>query len=209
VFQFGAGAINTITESAFVGKLDSTLLPQWGRDIAGASNPRLAVDRTSGDLVVVGSSSGMGPVEDGSGGGITIDPVGGEDAFVLKYDTNGVLLWHWALGEAGFTIATSVAIDADGSVYVAGMFNGTIDLGGNVVTSAGDWDIFLVKLDPQGALVWGTSFGDANAQSAPAIAVDGGGNVLMTGRFRGTLDFGDGPLESLGTESVFLVKFAP
>ncbi|MBI4705760.1 MAG: hypothetical protein HY744_32100 [Deltaproteobacteria bacterium] len=71
----------------------------------------------------------------------------------------------------------------------------------------------MVKLDPDGNPVWSRGFGAAEVDgganggaSGGHIAVDGSGNVLVTGYFQGAVDFGGGELVSAGKNDVFLVK---
>jgi hypothetical protein len=58
----------------------------------------------------------------------------------------------------------------------------------------------------KGNLLWSKRFGDAGEQSPYGLAVDKSGNVLVTGYFAGTIDFGGGPLVSSIDGSIFLVK---
>lgn len=92
-------------------------------------------------------------------------------------------------GGTGNDRALGVAVDAAGSTYVVGKFSGIVDFGGGPLTSAGGDDVFVVKLDPQGAHVWSRSFGDAGDQYATAVAVDPNGRVIVAGHFTGTITF--------------------
>jgi hypothetical protein len=78
----------------------------------------------------------------------------------------------------------SIAVDATGSVYVAG-FTTSTDLpiiGGAQSTYAGQTDAFIVKLDPTGTqVVYSTYIGGSSTDEAHSLAVDAGGNVYITG----------------------------
>ncbi len=91
---------------------------------------------------------------------------------------------------------------------MTGSFSGAVNLGGNTLTSAGPADIFVVKLGPDGSHVWSKSYGDSNAQSGAAIAVDEAGNVLLTGSFSGAVNFGGGTLGAIGSDA-FALKLGP
>ena len=78
-----------------------------------------------------------------------------------------------------------------------------------LITSAGNSDIFMVKYDPTGALLWIRGFGGLGNDTAYGVAVDGTGSIFMTGYFQSTLDFGGGPLTSAGSLDTFLAKFNP
>ncbi|MCK5619806.1 MAG: hypothetical protein KAJ17_10415 [Candidatus Krumholzibacteria bacterium] len=56
---------------------------------------------------------------------------------------------------------------------------------------------------------WSDRFGDADAQIGRGVAVDASGNVIITGHFYSTTDFGGGALTSVGNEDIFVAKFAP
>lgn len=57
------------------------------------------------------------------------------------------------------------------------------------------------------AHLWSQSFGDASDQRAASIVVDGDGNILIAGSFRGAIDFGGGTLVSAGGNDIYLAKF--
>jgi hypothetical protein len=98
---------------------------------------------------------------------------------------------------------------------VTGYYNGTIDfdLGTNVtnLTSNGSDDIFILKLDSNGVFIWAKSIGGSNNRDiGESITGDSLGNVYITGRFRGTVDFdpnfGIWNLSSVGGEDIFVLK---
>jgi hypothetical protein len=101
-----------------------------------------------------------------------------------------------------------VAVDASGNVFVAGTFNGSINLGGTTLTSAGGVDIFVAKFSATGAHLWSTSFGGTSTDAVRGMAVDGAGDVVLTGQFLNTISFGGAALTSAGFEDIFLAKLS-
>jgi hypothetical protein len=73
--------------------------------------------------------------------------------------------------------------------------------------SAGGFDVFLAKYSPSGAGLWARRFGTSGFEVARGIALDESGDVLVTGMFSGTVDFGAGALVSAGMNDIFLCKF--
>jgi hypothetical protein len=69
-------------------------------------------------------------------------------------------------------------------------------------------DIFLAKYSPTGQLVWANRFGDVGSDNGYAIAVDATDNIFLTGAFSGTVDFGGGPLTSMGSSDIVLAKYS-
>ena len=102
-----------------------------------------------------------------------------------------------------------VTVDAFGNVYVCGWFTGTVDLGGGTLTSAGDQDGFIAKYNAAGALIWSQRFGGPRRDAAYGVAVDPMGNVLVTGRFGQSVDFGGGRRGGKSDWDGFIAKYDP
>jgi len=105
-------------------------------------------------------------------------------------------LWAHALGATDEEIGQSVAVDAAGNVYSTGYFEGTVDfdpgIGTTNFTATGSKDVFILKSDSSGNLVWAKRIGGNALTESYAIALDDSGNVYLTGRFSGTVDFDPG-----------------
>src|SRR5207244_4370336 len=81
------------------------------------------------------------------------------------------------------------------------------DFGGGVVCPPAA--VFVSKYSPTGATVWSKCLGGVLGGGAGrAVAVDSSGNVLVTGKFSGTVDFGTGALTSAGASSIFVAKYS-
>lgn len=120
---------------------------------------------------------------------------------------SGSHIWSERYGSDGYEVGQRVATDDAGNVFLSGDVQGELTFGGGILTGAGGGDIFLAKLDPAGNHLWSERFGDEMTQSARDIAVDANGNLIMVGRFEGTVDFGGGVLTAAGSFDVFVAKF--
>ena len=120
---------------------------------------------------------------------------------------NPAHLWSAQIGGPSSDIVSGVGHDEYGNLYVAGDFIGTITLGGNDLVSAGGTDIFLVKYSPLGVVLWSKRFGGINTDSVGAIALDGGGNVVLVADFSGLANFGGSDLTSVGGSDIALAKY--
>lgn len=120
----------------------------------------------------------------------------------------------WARGQIGTTdtFSEDVATDAAGNIYTTGSFDQTTDFdpGPGVLnlTSAGNADIYVSKLNANGDLAWAFSLGSITSDAGTGISTDATGNVYVSGSFSGTVDFDPGPgTTNLTGGGRFLCKF--
>ncbi|MDC0685707.1 SBBP repeat-containing protein [Sorangium atrum] len=169
-----------------------------------------------------GGSGEGGHGEGGHGGSGEGGHGGGEGG---HGEATGAPRWSARFGAAGKDVGYGVAADASGNLYVAGWFTGAVDFGAGPLVSAGGEDIFLIKLDPLGNVIWSNRFGTDTDERGGAVAVDAAGDVLLTGSYvardpsfsdtpPATVDLGGGQLPhapalsfSGNTEPLFVAKF--
>ena len=96
--------------------------------------------------------------------------------------------WLWAkkAGGTGEDICYSVARDNSGNYYVAGSFSGRVSFGNTTLSSSGNRDIFVGKLNADGNWLWAKKAGGTSNDIASSIAVDSAGNAYITGYFAST-----------------------
>ena len=171
---------------------------QWAKNIGGSRGDDIVVD-AAGSVYTTGYFSGVRDFDPGpSTFYMTADGCGADDAFVSKLDVNGNFVWAKRLGESSTNYGNALAVDANGNIYTVGSFAGTVDFDPGVavydLTSAGQSDIFISKLDATGNFVWAQKIGSNTAQVANSIIVDASGNIIVAGNFVGAVDFDPGPL---------------
>jgi hypothetical protein len=138
-----------------------------------------------------------------------VTSAGGEDVFVTKLNSSGAHQWTTTLGGTSLDWGRGVAVDGSGNVYTTGQFAETVNFGAGNVTSAGNYDVFVTKLNSSGAHQWTTTLGGTGSDNGYGVAVDSSGNVYTTGNFQGTVNFGAGNVTSAGSEDVFVTKLNP
>ena len=206
--DFGGGALNSASpgfSDIFLVKYSAAGVHQWSRQFGDSGNDTgygVTAD-TSGNVVVTGSFVG---VVDFGGGWLTSN-LNSNDIFVAKYSATGAHSWSRGYGSSGDDHGNAVATDSLGNVVVTGYFNSTIDFGSGPLTSAGNKEIFLLELNSAGQYGWSKRFGGISNDVANAVAIYGGGNIIITGNFHATVDFGGGPLTSTSATKVFLAKY--
>lgn len=96
-------------------------------------------------------------------------------------------------GDAGYKTVS----DAAGNVYVVGNFWNTVDMdpGPGIfnLTSAGQGDNFILKLDATGSFLWAKQFGNTLYDNCTSLNIDNNGNLYFTGSYYATVDFDPGP----------------
>lgn len=181
----------SVAGQAYAGDKDIVLVKDsptgarlWTRELGTAGLERaygVAIDPT-GDVVVTGYTKGD---FDGSHAGNTTD-----DVFVVKFDSDGNREWVRQFGvpavaDRGYAIAT----DATANVYVTGYTRGAL-----AGPNQGDKDVYLAKLDSNGAQVWLQQFGSAGEDKAWGVAATGDG-LRLAGMTSGALGTAAGALD--------------
>src|SRR5690554_6980412 len=131
-------------------------------------------------------------------------------------DALGEVVWVKQFELGGTTISLSLCIttDATGNVYVAGVFQGEeLNIDDIILSSTMDedndsysGDVFAVKLNSSGQVLWAKSYGGTGSESASDITVDALGKVYITGHLNGVANFSGNFLVSEGSNDVFVLK---
>jgi len=100
-----------------------------------------------------------------------------------------------------------VAINSNGDVVITGVFFGQVTIGQTTFTSRGQGDIFLASISPEGQVLWARQFGGPGDDNAFDLAADGQGDVVASGWFSNTVDFGGTSLTSAGSQDMFVAKY--
>jgi hypothetical protein len=146
---------------------------------------------------------------DASGNSYLAGAVGQWATSVAKLDPDGAPVWvDWADGN-GLSWANGIVVDAAGSATVSAAFAGTISLGEARLTTQGNRDVLVARLDTAGRAVSADQAGGSRLDSASGLAVDRGGNLYVVGHFHDTAMFGGAVLTSRGLSDVFVWKRPP
>lgn len=209
VVDFGSGAKVAQGGDAFVVLLGPQGSPAWNRVLGDAALQRVlgaAATPEEGDVLVVGELDGT--LDTGNG---TLVSSGG-DAFVARLAfADGKTKWAQKFGDdALLQRAWAVASGPFGEVAITGEFGGSITVGQTKLVSDSATDAFVIVLEADGAFRWAKKLGDAAGldQVGNGIAFDDAGNVIVTGNFDGSIDFGKGPVAAVGQTDVFVAKLA-
>ena len=136
-------------------------------------------------------------------GTVTLTNSGGMDLFVCKLDATGNVQWVWRDGGPDDDVAGSVAEDGKGNLVVCGVADRSTTTTGARVSK-----IYVARLSAQGTMVWSrkTASVAAGLAAASAVAYDGRGGYLVTGRFENTVFLGTTTLTAIGTQ-LFVARY--
>ena len=194
---------STGTYAAFIQKMDSNGAFVWAKEIGGSLycyGNFIDVD-SAGNVYVAGYFNGNVDFDPSPDTSYTLNPAGSnnnnKDGFVLKLDNNGDFVWARNIGGTGtYDEVKSLVVDSDGNVVITGNFGLTVDFdfGTNVhnITSNGNRDIFVQKLDSNGDFLWAKGMGGTSIDIGLSVALDDAGNIYVTGYFKETVDFDPG-----------------
>jgi len=134
------------------------------------------------------------------------------DAFVVKLNPAGQIVYATYLGGAGADAGLGIAVDSAGSAYVVGSTNSQnfpVTAGALQTRLAGNTDVFVAKLSPDGStLVYATYLGGMGFDTASAIAVDSTNNVYLGGAAAADFPTSPGAYRTAGA-GAFAAKLNP
>lgn len=216
-FDPGAGTLNATSsgEDIFILKLDTNGNLVWAKTLGNSSTDRgldIAVD-ASENIYTTGFFFGTVDFDPGDGTS-NLSSASLSDIFVLKLDGDGNFVWAKRMGGSVYDYGQSIAVDTTGNVFTIGYFNGTADFDPGTsaynLTTNGNYDIFISKLDVNGNFVWAKQFGGISTDIANSITLDPSGNIIASGYFNDIVDFdpsaGVSNLTSKGSIDIFILK---
>jgi hypothetical protein len=210
-FICGSYTINSKgADDIFIAKYDPSGNVLWAQDIGDSGMDwisSVATDK-SGNVFLAGTH-GSATLTVGS---YTLTGGGFNDVLVAKFDPNGNVLWAKSFGGSFDDRGYSVTTDSFGNSYITGSFSSTSMVFGTFTltnTSFFTSNVFLLKLDPLGNVVWAKqSYGSSNDQGH-TITIDASNNLYISGCFgSSSISFGSFTLVNSTVLPLFLVKYS-
>ncbi len=181
----------------FAAKLDAEGNLIWARTWGGeTSDYASAISLDFNSNVIIPGSFHSETVDFDPGLGIDEHQTfAGYDVFLTKLSSDGKYVWTKTWGSYEDDNGPDVDTDAAGNVYIAGRLEEPMDVnpgaGVKMLYSNGDYDVYLVKLNPEGDYLWGFNWGGVNYDFIGGIEVNGG-NIYVAGVYQGIVDFDPG-----------------
>lgn len=158
-------------------KLKSNGELQWRKYFGGTNNDRAhaVVNAHDGGYVMAGFSE--------SDDFDISDPRGSYDFWVVKINSEGQFVWERSYGGSGIDIAQDIAKTEDGGYIITGS---TISMDGDVAASHGGSEIWVIKIDADGNLLWERTFGGSDFEAAESIRLTADGGFVISGNVKST-----------------------
>ena len=219
-----AGAHQTVMSGsgdAFLVKFNSSGVKQWGTYFGGsytlASGMETGLSCATdalGNVYMTGHTPSTSDIAT-AGAHQTIYGGSSTDAFLVKFNSSGVIQWGTYYGGEGVDIGYSCATDASGNVYMAGdaqqqnlPASGISTIGAHQSAYGGGYsDGFLVKFDSNGLRQWGTYYGGSLLDVSFSCATDASGNVYMSGNTQSSAGIATSGAHQTTVNDAFLVSF--
>ncbi|MGW9684709.1 hypothetical protein [Flagellimonas sp. 2504JD1-5] len=175
-------------------KLDADGNLQWRRYFGGSNNDRSygVVQADDGGFVLAGASE--------SNDFDITDPKGSYDFWVLKVSGTGDLFWQKSYGGTGIDKAYAIAKTADNGYVITG---NTFSTDTDISKNNGESDVWLIKIDDNGNLVWEKSFGGTAFDAAQGLNLTADGGFVIAGNSKSA----DGDaIENMGENDLWIIK---
>ncbi len=131
---------------------------------------------------------------------------GHTDAFLVKFDTSGVLQWAIAAGDTGFERGKDITININGQIVITGELQ-TGNFAGQMAYGRGNEDMYIAAFNPDGSLGWVTPGGSEEDDMGRGVTHDANGNLYVIGDYASTGHFPPFTITSNGYADVFFVKY--
>lgn len=137
------------------------------------------------------------------------DPYSGT-MVVLAMSSDGVELWRRELPPDSLSAGMAIAVAPDGTTYVLGSFDGTVDFGdGPVQATHRDfwWGTFVLAYDPDGTRLWGRVFGGSGGLDTIVLSPDG--DLVLSGGVMHDFNIGGHVVTGVGRADSVLARMSP
>jgi hypothetical protein len=210
--NFGSISLNSATGKYFIVKFDTNGNALWAKNSGGfmpVTSNSIDTDNL-GNVYVTGDFSSYTVTFDT----ITITSAYNGEMFIVKYDTNGNVLWAKSAGGFSTDIGEAIDVDQFGNVFVTGRSTSATMLFDTILlNNYGYSDVFIAKYNTNGDILWAKNGNGNENDYAYGLATDTSGNAYITGSFYSIPFSFDSVFissyDSTYDSDIFVVKFNP
>ena len=106
---------------------------------------------------------------------------GDQDFWVMKADSTGNLVWQQSSGGSDIDVCYTLAKDKDENIFACGT---TKSSNGDVSNQHGNYDLWTIKYNPTGKILWSKTYGGTNYETAQTVIIDSHQKILIGGYTR-------------------------
>ncbi len=213
------GSVSLVNKKAetmdiFVAKYDPAGKLLWARSAGGESDDRAEAICTDakGNCYITGHFKSKEVTFDSQKISSNTDNRASDEFYIAKYSASGTLLWVKSV-KSTFSETNSgktLCVDPAGNVIVSGGFQSErITFGSFTLTNTmkGKGDVYLVKYNPNGDVIWAKSAGGRGYDLGTSLASSADGSIYLGGFFNESIVFGKDTLHTTGDADAYLAKF--
>ena len=171
---------------------------------ASLSGGNVQVQNTSDGIIAAGDF-----LETANFGQEEITSNGSFDIFITRCDESGNVLQIRNFGGENEDLLKFMKVDNEGNVFISIVFTDAITIDGNEYTGLGGPDVLLIKLNPDFTTHWVRHYGTGLTDYVKGMGIDDDGNVVVFGKFKNEIEFGDVTLTSMGSTDMYVAKYSP
>ena len=171
-------------KDAFIANFNANGIRQWATYYGGSGideGAGTAID-ASGNILVTGITLSSTAIA--TPGAHQTILGGGSDAYIAKFNTNGIRQWATYFGGSSDESGRGIATDASGNIFLTGLTNSSnaiATVGAYQTTTGGTSATFIAKFNTSGVRQWATYYGGSGNDDGRGVTVDGSGNIIMLG----------------------------
>ncbi len=177
----------------WITKLSSTGTLQWQKIIGGTNwDQAFSIKELLDGYIIVGQSNSNDM-------DVSVNK-GAHDFWIVKLDGLGGIVWEKSYGGNSLDVAYDIAIATDGGYLVVGTSQSTL---GDVTGNHGSWDLWVIKMDNIGNLIWQKSYGGSGNDYGHSVKTTNDGGYVIAGN--STSNDGDLTINK-GLDDYWIVK---
>lgn len=191
-------------KDVFIAKYDSTGTLLWARSGGGSGDDGYSLSCTTDDSgnVYLGTAAMYNATFD-----TALAICAFNDIIIVKYNANGQFQFLKQIGSNSYDTVTSLDVDKEQNIYFTGYFYNAIYYNSTSITSNGNHDVIIGKLNNKGEIIWLKGVGGASYDNAGGIKVTPSGHLYVTGYYNSMVNFGGTSQTSSGSDDIFIAKY--
>jgi hypothetical protein len=190
---------------AFYAKFDQSGNCIWGREVGGFGTEETGgiKEVNANEIVMNGSFEGSILLANGQ----SITSVAVADFMLIKFDSQGTVLWGKSGGSTNTDQGYALDTDAQGNIYSTGIIGANSTFGSVSISNNQNLNMFIAKHNSLGVCQWVKMAGDILDDMGLDIAVDAGGSSYVTGYVSGNPTFGTTPFPGVVAKEGYVAKY--